>query len=61
MSKDICKKNTRDPILKATVTCIDTGVTTIIDTQNKIFEAVVAVSSVKHKEQLSEQSPCTGF
>ena len=43
ISKAICKHNTRDPILKFTVKCINTVVTTILET---------------HKEQLSEQPPC---
>ena len=38
-SKYIRKQNTRAPVLKATLKCIDKGVTTIIDTQNEIFEA----------------------
>ena len=41
ISKDIRKKNTRAPVLKATVTSIDTGVTTIINTQNNIVEASI--------------------
>ena len=37
--KDSCERNIRSPILKATVTCPMTGVTTIIETQSKIIEA----------------------
>ena len=39
ISKAIRERNTRAPILKATVTCIKTGVTTILDTQNDIVQA----------------------
>ena len=41
ISKDIFERNTRAPLFKATVTWIDTGITTIIDTQNEIIEAAV--------------------
>ena len=41
ISEDIRKQNTRVPVLKATVMFINTGVTTIIDTQNNIVEAAV--------------------
>ena len=41
ISEDICERNTRTPVLKATLMCPMTGVTTIIETRNKIVEASV--------------------
>ena len=39
ISRDVQERNTRAPVLRATVTCSDTGVTTILDNQIKIVQA----------------------
>ena len=48
ISKDIQERNTRAPVLKDTVMCSDTGVTTILDTQNEIVQ-VAAESNCRRQ------------
>ena len=48
ISKDIQEQNTRAPILKDTVMCSDTGVTTMVDTQNKIVQAAAELNCAPH-------------
>ena len=40
ISRDVQERNTRAPVLRSTVTCSDTGVTTILDDQIEIVQAV---------------------
>ena len=39
ISRDVRERNTRAPVLRATMTCSDTGVTTILDDQIEIVQA----------------------
>ena len=39
ISRDVRERNTRAPVLRATVMCSDTGVMTILDDQIEIFQA----------------------